>query len=267
MALKFYWRCESTDLDTGSGDYSAGDTTAQAVGTMPAYNSTAVKVGTNGMYCVASSQRGAGFSLLAAGEIIKNVKADGASAESSIVFSAGWWVNFKTSVGLSPGGNFGGLRLVGDGSNHIEVEGASTTTLRLSIRATSQSDKFAALTTALSADTWYGIVVRVDAAANKFAIELYNASATLIEAVENTSETLGAQMPWFTSASAGLQLGCLASRAAGDTYYDNFIISDAYNAPIAANLGITHSNQYSEAASAAFTFFQYGPRANTHLRM
>lgn len=251
MALRFFWRCESTDLDTGNGDYSAGDTIAQAVGTMPAYNTTAVKVGTNGMYCVASSQRAAGFALLANGEIIDGVIADGSSAEQYIVFSAGWWVHYATSATLSTGLNVGGMRLVGDGSNHVEVEAASTTALRLAIRATSQSDKFATLTTSLSADTWYGVVIRVDAPGNKFAIELYNASGTLIEAVENTGATLGAQMPWFISTSTGIQLGCAASRTAGDTYYDNFIISDQYAAPIAANLSITHQNQYSEATSGA----------------
>lgn len=264
MALRFYWRCESTNLDTGAGDYSGGDTTAQSIGTMPAYNTTAVKVGTNGMYCVASSQSGAGFSLA---DIINGVVADGSTAEASIVFSAGWWVNFQSAgaIGLVATANHG-LRLLGDSNNHIEVECASTTALRLSIRSTGQSDKFATLTTALSANTWYGIVVRVDAVNNKFAIELYDASATLIEAVEVTNQTLGAQMPWLAASAGALQFGNISSRTVGDTYYDNLIISDVYDAPIAANLGITHSNQYSES-SAAFAFFQYGPRANTHLRM
>ena len=31
MALRFFWRCESTTLD-GTDDYSAGDTTATANG-------------------------------------------------------------------------------------------------------------------------------------------------------------------------------------------------------------------------------------------
>lgn len=246
MALTFFWRCEGLDLDTASGDYSDGDTTGVAITSSPTISATAARVGTSGLLCTAAATYGRGFTSAA---LFPSGTFDGATASSALVCSIG--CSLRWPVMTFTTGNNVGCRISGDGDNHVEIETVNTETLRVAIRSLGQTDKFATLTTVLSANAWYGVVVRVDAVNNKFAIELYDDTDTLIEAVENTSETLGAQMPWFSSSSSGFQVS--ANVNASNTHIDNVIVSSVYSAKIEDNFQITHYNQYDEVGVTGAT--------------
>jgi hypothetical protein len=239
MALRFFYRMESSTLDTGNGDYSLGDTTGSLITALPNFNTTAARYGTNGAECIAGVTRGVGFS---AADIL-NAVADGTTAEANLDIAIAWSVRVVDASALTLGNNCS-PRLVFDTSNHIEVETTGTEQWRLAVRKTSISDKTVTMSTTIPSNTWMGMVLRIDAAGNRMRLEMYDENDDFVEGVD-LGQTLGSEMPPIASGSTGFQI--VAGLNASDSHFDNIIVADGYDAPVQNNFGITHYNQYTES--------------------
>lgn len=246
MAIKLFWRCESTTLD-GTHDYSSADNTPTASGS-PTIDATAGMVGTNG--------------INSPGSALTSYDLDAASIVGSIG-SVGYWLKFVTAVPTA--GSSAGFQLQGvSGTDILAVY--TDASLELAFRH--QQDGGTAVNTPktasanLSADTQYGVIIRWDfsnVASVSKKIEVYDSSGTLIDSAEVTATDYTTTAP---TAQTTLRLGRHSTANTNAQYSDNFVIGDGYTDVTAAMLAYTSYTQF-----ASIPFFQYHSRLNPLLRM
>lgn len=229
MALTFFHRCEAENQ--GTGDYSAGDTTGSL--TNGGLITTAAKrVGTYGVE--APTGFAGGLSFTSPGGMwpsntdpANSVGAFGLSfyqpttlklATTNVVFGFRCRNALSTKyIQLGYGGNGTNgeknlsLYLVGTGSVTITTTGNQ-----------------------LTAGAWWGVVCRFDYPGDRLALEIYNASGTLVDSVTSTADLSGVVMDDISLVSFGQhQSGTVES-----TYFDNVFIGDSYDEPIQNNFTI-----------------------------
>ena len=263
MALTFFWRCEGTTLD-GTDDYTLGDSTASLINS-GAIEAAAARVGTNGLTAPASAAGGGGFNLADNG-IFPGTLASPSDLVCSFAFSMKWDTAVASASGTSAGFKFQGTAA----NDYIQVLTTNPgSNLTLGLR--NATNGLLSLTTtgsAITADNWFGVVCRLNFATDDRKIEIYNAAGTLVDSAEDTSTDLASYVPADIKTTAGMILGQHSGTHAQATYFDNFIISDAYDAPLQNNLTITSATEYSEEISALTNQQpQFYRRPNTLLRM
>jgi len=103
------------------------------------------------------------------------------------------------------------------------------------------------------AGAWRFIIGRWDIAGNKLAIEVYsdagNGTLTPVSVVETTSLGLVAQSTAFVNMQLAMHPG---SDAADVYYFDHFLVSDVYDAPLQNNAFITDYLDYTESTTASY---------------
>lgn len=256
MSATFFWRCEGTTLD-GTDDFSLGDTTASLINS-GSISATAVRVGTNGLLAPATFAGGAAFNLANSG-IFNGTLTAPSDLVTSFAFSFKWVTSIYGTAGSVIGFKFQGTAA----NDHLQVQ-STTGGTDLTLRSRNATNGSADLTTAggvLVADAWYGCVCRVDYANDKRSIEIYNASGTLVDSASDTSTDLSANVPADIKTTAGLVLGQKPASHGNDAYFDNFMISTVYDAPLQNNLTIASYTSYSESTTVLPKFMnQYRQR-------
>lgn len=236
MSLTFFWRCESTTF-SGTDDYSAGDNTPTANGGVVLSN-TQARVGTNSIY---------------AEEFTKYFAFDLASIFDITEFAFGFSVYFES---VNSGAILAQFTDASEGDNRIRV---SVSGDEINVEVSKQFETAVNITTTgvnLTTGGWYGIIVRGSSTNQDIRLEVYNASDTLIEAVENTSTGSAA---WPSGLVDTLHLGDEGA-ASPAAYLDNIFLADAYDEPIEDNFTISAYGNYVAGnaytltcASASFT--------------
>ena len=246
MALKFYWRCESSTF-TGD-DYSSGDNTP--TDSNITYGTDGAKVGTNGMISAASV---AAQSVFTASGILAN----SGDIDTSVGSCGYWW---KAETAFPGSGLTNGFRIyysaVGNG---MYVETRSGNFLRFELaNPVPESMTACEIDTALSADTWYFIVVRWDIPNDRVKLEVYtDAGGGTLNLVDSSEVTSGVSAVINSTDLGGstwtaIQWGVKASSTAYRTFTDNIILSDVYNAPIQGNAFITTDGDYTESTATKY---------------
>jgi hypothetical protein len=233
MALRFFWRCESTTLD-GTDDYSASDTTATANGAV-SLDAGASRVGTNGILVGGGGQHyrfdntTIGNDLTTEGSMAFSYRVTanpaGLADFGVILRGAGSNDYFKTRIVNSYTGDAGTVRFV--------TRSSDTGGAEVSLNPSSGAN-------ALADATWYGVVVRWDQVNSLRRLEVYDSAGALIEAVENTSAFVA---PISFTSSTGIRIG-EDSGFAVTAHIDNVFIADAYDEPLEDYLDITSYTEY-----------------------
>lgn len=236
----FFWRCEGTTLD-GTDDFTAGDTTAASSGT-PAIDSNAERVGTNG--CLTNG--------------VESFRFDTASITNPAEASIGLSVRFVSAI--QNGGKVFRLRGAND-NDTIEILVVNSDELRLNIRnATGGLITLDTTAANITADNYFGVVIRYHCANDDRSISVYNSSDVLIQTVSDTSTDLSANCPADLTQSDGIRLGDTAG--ANTIHYDNLIIATTYAEPVEDNLSITSYTAYDDGSPDG-PVFTSGPAAGT----
>lgn len=259
MSATLIWRCEGTTLD-GTDDYTLGDSTASLINS-GVIEAAAARVGTNGLTAPASFAGGATFNLANNG-IFPGTLASPADLVCSFAFSMKWATAVAATSGASVGLKFQGT-VANDYIQVLTTNPGSNLTLGLR----NATNGLLSLTTSggtITADAWFGVVCRLNFATDSRKIEIYDASGVLVDSAVDTATDLASYVPADIKATAGLILGQHPGAHAQATYFDNFLISTDYNAPLQNNLVITSATQYTESTIQAF---QYQTRLNPLLRM
>lgn len=231
MALTFFWRCEGTTF-SGTDDYSAGDDTPTANGGI-VLSSTQARVGTNSIF---------------AEEFTKYYAFDSASIFDSTEGSCGFSIYFNT---VNSGSILMQFTDASEGDNRIRIT-VSGTDINLEIgKVFETSVNVATSGVSLTTGVWYGIVARWGSTAEDAAIEVYNASNTLIDSTENTS--VGSAV-WNTDIDT-IHIGDEGA-ASPDAYIDNVFVADTYAEPIESNFTITSYTNYSDGSSSSGLLLQ-----------
>lgn len=226
MAVTFFWRCETETLDA-THDFSAGDTTAAANAT-PSISATAALVGSNGALfdSVGDQYRFLPTSLI-----------------SPTVGSAALLFHFPTALAANIHGFFFS-RGIASSNDNLRIEITATDELALVIRnATAGSVSLPTTGVNLQTATTYGVVIRWDQPNNKRRIEVYDATGTLIQAVEDLVTAFTAPAALDETVRFGDFGGML-----GTCYVDNVFLADTYDEPLEDNLFITSWTEYGGVA-------------------
>ena len=239
MALKFYWRGESATF--GAEDYSAGDTTP--TGSNLTYGTDGAKIGTNGLIGAASVSSNASFT---ATDILANT-----ADVDTAVGSAGYWWKQETTLGGN--GLVHGFRIYSNNTTKA-FDVMTTTGGKLSLWCRNVVVEALQITvpTAISADTWYFVVVRWDVPNDKMKLEIYTdaggSTTALLDEIEATSGVAAVvnSTDFGASAFTLLQWNVKAS-SSGRAFSDNMMLSDNYDAPLQNNAFITDYANYSES--------------------
>lgn len=224
MALTFFWRCGDPSGSTtlGGDDYSAGDTTATL--TSATLSTTRARVGTYSLYS-AGVGHNAAFSPTSIA-----VPSEGSAALSIYIDNS--LVEWSSL-----------LRLVGSGDDQISLRLNSSPNndeLILKIQRDGETDGDVVTSAAnLALDTWYGIVIRWRSSDNSRAIEVYDASNSLITSASSTASVL------FPTSFTEIRIGDDGGGGAWQAYIDNVFIADDYDEPLEDYLDITSYTEYS----------------------
>lgn len=222
-ATVFFWRAEGTALDA-THDFSAGDTSATASGSVSISN-TAARTGTNGILRATTTASSYDFDATSIWP--------SAATPANSVFSFAYSFQHQTSVA----GNslVMGLR-ARDGSNNdsIQVNTAASgqgagANLILRIGNGTTATTMTTDSAGMTAGNWYAVVVRVDIPNDDRKIEIYDAAGALLDSAEDLATDLGTHAPTDINL---LQLGTGSATMTHDTWFDTFIISDVYAAPL-----------------------------------
>lgn len=232
MALTFFWRCEGTTLD-GTHDYSAGGTTATGFSSV-AINSTAVRVGTNGIQAPSASDY---YSISATG-----IYGTTGSAAFSLYVAGGTWTADAVPFMMDGTG--------GAGSANDRIRVTTVTGGNLSLQLGRNGWGSQTITTtggACSVGNWYGVVIRWSATNADYRLEIYNSSGTLIDSVENLSadSSLFPQTANIDTLLVGELWGTTLNN-----YIDNVFVANAYDEALQSNLTITSYTGYGGGGSA-----------------
>lgn len=239
--LTMFWRAEGTTLDeAGNNDYALGDATASAAGT-PAINTTAAKIGTNGIHVDASGDYY--FFTLAEDFVGLN---GGAVA---------FWIKWVT---FSATGNVW-FEAKGDtATNYYRGRGHTTDELRLlSNNATPSSSNHDTTDVNITTGNWYFVCHAWSDSANTRKLYVWDSAGAAVGSSPFIDTTTNYNGPAeLTGASARLRFG--ESSGTGGTveyYLDNiFVGNSADDCPtFHTNRDITAYSSYS-AGGAAETF-------------
>ena len=238
MALKFFWDAENS-LTLSGTDYSSGDTTGTNTGT--SFAAGAAKTGSYGVSCPITTTTNIAFT---ATNIWPSAGTPSASAGC-----VGFWAQPATGE-FNNGQNL--FRCFGSTTgDKISIEGSLTNAVSINCESVSGGGVLEVVSANNSnpAGAWRFIVGRWDIAGDKLAIEVYSdaggGTLTPVSVVETTSLGLVAQSTAFATLQFAMHP---ASDTADDNYYDHFLISDAYAAPLQSNAFITDYANYSESA-------------------
>src|SRR5688572_7081375 len=191
MALKFFWRCETTTLD-GTADFSSGDTTATANGAV-SLDAAAGLVGTLGILCAAN----------------QHYRFDTASIANRLVGAMAGWIRLTSnpsgiaSLFMVRGTSASDFYYIGTGGNWSTDTGE----MRLVSSSTDTGGGSTTIVTsgaALSLNTAYFIVAKWDQANSLRRIEIYNSDGSLRSSAENTSAYVA---PLDLTLSTGIRFG------------------------------------------------------------
>lgn len=229
MALTFFWRCESETLDS-THDFSAGDDTASAFGTI-ALDSAAARVGTNGILVSNTNTQyrfnpASIFDRLEGSAAFSFRLTANPSGISSMLFVRG--ASFNDYLMLAAVNDFS----AGSGTVRFVLRSTDTGGEEITVLATGNG---------LSLNTWYGGVIRWDQANSLLRVEIYDNSGTLVASGERTEAFVA---PLDFNENAGFRIG----EAAGSTmrlHIDNVFVSDSYDEPLQHNLTISSYTEYS----------------------
>ena len=221
MALRFFWRCESTSLTAGV-DYSIGDTSATAAGTNSAsisLHADAAKLGTSGVWCDGSLQY---YQFDTSSTLI------GQTAEGAV----GFWIRFPDSV---PGGgyDYGATFIGASASDYIKVQTASSGNMRISLSQNGGSIATISTTGAnMQADTWDFVVARWDHANTRARVEVYSGTDTTpLGTGESAAVSAANSQAMAIALSTGFRVGNASSQTL-DCHIDNVFVSDDYDEPL-----------------------------------
>jgi len=225
MSCTFFWRCEGTTL-TGPNDFSAGDTTATAV-SLVAIASGAAKFGSNGLDANVTSGDYYEFASASIFDVGANaigfklqIKATGADTEIFTVYNAG-----------AP-------------SDQVSLTTSGTDELQLRHRVNGgDNNTFTTTAADMAVDTWYGVVLRWDAAADLQRIEVYNDAGTLLHGV--TSSTAISPQGALTIWKIGTDNG------SARFWIDNIVVGNSYSDPI--ETWINYSTGYTQISGGGGT--------------
>jgi hypothetical protein len=227
MAVTFFWRCEGTTLDA-THDFSAGDTSAAANAT-PSISATAALVGSNGILCDSAGDR----YNFAPTSIID--PAEGAVA-----------MLFRFPSAVPNDDVFFLARGSASANDNINLQITGTDEITLTIRNAASGAVTLATTAAnITAGTTYGVVARWDQPNSSRRLEVYDATGTLIQAVQDLAT--GFTAPAALDAADGLRFGD-SSGGLGTCYLDNCFVADAYAEPLEDNLLITSWTEYDDGS-------------------
>lgn len=222
MALTFFWRAEGATLDVDH-DFSAGDTIASLINSMT-ISTTAVRIGTNGLLGAVSAASSANFSSV-------SIFPGTTTAPSDSVGCMACSHQFVTAF---PGsGQNGPLRFRGTNALDAIFLETGTNKFRLSIGNPTSTTLLTSNIT-ISPDTWYGFVIRWDFPGNRRAIEVYDSSSVLLEALEDTATNLSSFIP--TEVNNIMGLGSKSGANVNTTWADCFMVGNTYNEPLQNNL-------------------------------
>lgn len=210
IGIQFWWRLEGATLTTG--DYSAGDTTANLTGGGIAINATQAKMGTNGLKVPGTTSNWAEF--VVSGNDIANAPAGHLSMWFR--YASGAWSDSKRL-----------FTLYGDSSDQIRVAALPTEGyLRLTHRGQGNNINVETTSAVLAADTWHFVEVVWNASLGTDAdiLSLY-VDHTLVANATGSDRNL---TTWALASPTFLYLGDYTggNQWAGDTYYDQIIISN-----------------------------------------
>ena len=245
MALKFFWTCDSTTFD--SDDYSAGDSTPSVLNTV-SIDGSAARVGSAGILLESGTSGTYGFAL---GGLVTSALMDstGSTRCTDLVCSVGLSMYINGSKTDTTGVIEGFVLQGNDTSNQFGLltNSSGAGSLGLTLRGTGTGLATIVLTDSnVTVDAWHGIVARVDIPNDKMQLELYNASGSLVEMVDQTqigSPDLAEYAPYLDSdASNGLRLG--KATQAHVTYIDNVFVGNAFDDPIQNYFTISSYSQY-----------------------
>lgn len=235
----FFWTCESTTL--GANDYSAGDTTASATGTMsisstfPLKGSNSCLTTDNGDYYVFSSA-----SIAAASE-----------------GSMGILVRYLTSI---PTGTAVGIPLAAKDSADNDQAGFSSAVDEVRGFVRQQGGSTISVTTTtvnLIADTTYFVTMAWDISGDREKVAVYDANCNLIQQITDTVTDLAGALPGgFTDIRVGNQ-----TSHTGAMTLDTVVFASDYDAPVADACAWTSFYPTFTAALAA------GTHGNTTLQV
>lgn len=223
MALTLFSRCEGATLD-GTHDYSAGDTT-WSLNSAAAFNTSGVKVGTNGLNCASSDD----YAELSSSSIV-----DRTAGTLAFWFRIGTWADTTWIANLQ--GTAYNDRI------NIELYGAD----ELVFRHVANGDHNVILVTTaanLTTGNWYFVQAHWSSSAGDIRLEVYDSSGSLIQAVENLSAGVGVAPADIIAIRMGTQ------NTSGTVDIDNVFIGTAYADDFLASRDITSYTEYGGAAA------------------
>ena len=240
--LTMFWRAEGTTLDeAGNNDYALGDATATAQAT-PAINTTAAKIGTNGIHVNASGEY-YWFTL----------------AEDFVGLNGGavgfWikWVSFDTA-----GNTWFSFR--GDTfNNRIRGYGHTTDELRMQTQnATPASSDHDTTDVNIATGNWYFVCHAWSDSANTRKLYVWDSAGAAVGSSPFIDTSTNYNGPAeLTGASAQMQFGEASNTGGTIEYYlDNiFVGNSADDCPtFHTNRDITAYSSYSAGGGGAETF-------------
>lgn len=221
MALTFFWRCEGTTLD-GTHDFTAGDNSAAAGAGSPSISSTAARVGSNGVLIDDANEY---YSFDPTSILSASV---GAMACS---FRFTTWLDGSTILKAFN---------TGASASRIQVSMGVTDELQFNIRLDGGTTVTLSTTAAnLTANNWYGVVIRWNQSASDRRIEVYDSSGTLIQAIEDT--TTAFDLPTGINS---LSIGSFDNVGSIGLHVDNVFVGSAYDEPFEEKFTITSYTEY-----------------------
>lgn len=234
MALRFYWGFDGNSDTLTAADYTIGD------------DSTATKTAT---YDASADKTGGGYGLLcnAASENAYFSTSSGTVPADRTVGSIGFWGKWDTfpTNGLSVGFRF----ISATTARRIEMVWLTGNQIRLRIGSSATGDQVLDTSSlSLSTGTWYFFVLRWDQPNSNRAIEVYDASGNVVSG--GVTSTAGFTAPEDLIGGNGIMLGNISSSPA-TMYFDNYILSNVYDANLVYNRNITDQADYNEAGGAA----------------
>lgn len=240
MALTFFWRCEGSNL-TSPYDYSAGDTTSNLINSaVLEYNS-----GRNGSRSLKKPSGAAGGATFSPASIFPG----SVVTPTDTVGCMGCWVK-QTTLYNGGSGTSGFPRFRNLASTHFiyitGCDGQDSRNYGALISGAGGQVHLQCSGNVLTAGDWFFVILRWDVPNDKIRLEVYNESLTLVDSAEDLTTDLSTRCP---SDIDIFSTGSWAS-AAGDMYFDTFMVANDYNEPLQDYANYNSYTQVAYNASA-----------------
>lgn len=219
MSCTFFWSFEnnSTTLDSGGVDYSAGDTTATETGTATTQSTQAFKGTYGGGY-----DTGADEHIFDAASIFDETDAG----------SFGFMIYINSA--MSAGNPLFMIRDSGGSLNRVTFESYgsySTSAGGILMRARSATGSNVTTNTGdigLTENTWYGVVGRIDAVAEEMELEVYNSTGTSLYSSPSPVSITNTIADWTVIGTLQIRYGNYSGTSPYGLYTDNCVFGSAY---------------------------------------